>query len=164
LGPLAVAGKRLFIGSLAGTLYVLNPATGGLVRAQRTSGRIFALAATRDGDRVATAEPDKAVHVRDFAPRLPFRALDAHEGTVTAWAFSADGGLLATAARARQVRLWDPRTAREVHLLGGLARPVREVAFSPNGKRLVTVGTPSDDADRAIEVVLWDTATGKKIG
>jgi WD40 repeat protein len=163
LGPLA-AGKRLFVGSPAGTLYVMNPATGGLVRTQRTAGRIFALAATRDGDRVATAEQDKAVHVRDFSPRQPFRAFEAHAGTVTCLAFSADGGLLATAGRDCQVRLWDPRTAREVHLLGGLARPVREVAFSPDGKRLVTVGRPSDGADRAIEVALWDTATGKKIG
>src|SRR5439155_2216862 len=38
------------------------------------------------------------------------------------------------------------------------------VAFSPAGKRLVTVGRPADGADRAMEVVLWDTATGKKVG
>jgi WD40 repeat protein len=164
LGPLAVGGKRLFVIGLTGTLYELNAETGGLVRTQRTGGRIFAVAATRDGARVATAEQDKAVHVRNFVTRQSSQTLEGHEGTVTCLAFSADGRLLASAASDCLVRLWDARAGRELHLLEGLSRPVREVAFSPDGKRLVTVGRPADGADRAIEVVLWDTATGKKVG
>jgi WD40 repeat protein len=164
LGPLAVGGKRLFVLSLAGTLNVMDAETGALLRTQRTGGRLYAVAATRDGARVATAEQDKAVHVRDFVPRQSFQTRDAHGGTITCLAFSADGRLLASAASDGRVRLWDARAGRELHRLEGLARPVREVAFSPDGKRLLTVGRPADGADRAIEVVLWDTATGKKVG
>jgi WD40 repeat protein len=91
------------------------------------------------------------------------RTREAHEGAVSGLAFSRDGKLLATGGNDRRVRLWDAHTAREVHALGRLARPVAQVLFSPDGKRLVAVGRPSEEADQAIEVLLWDTASGKKV-
>ncbi len=169
---LAVCGKRLFTGMTFGptkgpyygVLQVLNAENGALLNSYRTAGGINALAPHPDGTRVVTAETDRRVRVRSITPREPFRTIEAHDGTVACLAFSQDGRLLASAAGDQVVHLWNAHTGRQVHPLGGVARPVAQLAFSADGKYLVTVGRPAEDANRAIQVLVWDTATGMKVG
>jgi RNA polymerase sigma factor (sigma-70 family) len=84
-------------------------------------------------------------------------------------AFSPDGKRLATAYADGFVRFWDVATGKQLatdlsHVrLEGLMRidevrrwDVRAVAFSPDGKRLVSAG-----GDTAVKV--WDPATGKEV-
>src|SRR5262249_22207785 len=76
----------------------------------------------------------------------------------TAAAFSPDGSVLATAQTARQVRLWDTATGKELQrLTTGTPDPnaLINLAFAPDGKVLaVSVGR---------SLLLWEAATGKPV-
>ncbi|MFC4497076.1 hypothetical protein ACFPA8_23375 [Streptomyces ovatisporus] len=76
--------------------------------------------------------------------------LDAHSDAVSEAAFSRDG-TLATVSRDRTLRLWDSTRRKRLAVLHGHDTWLRGVAFSQDGRSLVTGG---DDT----RVVLWDKA------
>jgi WD40 repeat protein len=80
-----------------------------------------------------------------------------HRGTVWCVTFSPDGRFVATGSDDRTARLWDVTTGKETRLLEGHGAAVRQVIFSPTGKRLVTVDNNLD------ALRMFDTATGKLI-
>ena len=67
---------------------------------------------------------------------------------------SPDGNLLAGAAEARSVRVWDARTGAALLTLRGHRDLVRSMAFSPDGGRLAT-----GSYDRTVRV--WNLTTGE---
>jgi RNA polymerase sigma factor (sigma-70 family) len=71
-------------------------------------------------------------------------------------AFSPDGRTLAGAGGDRVVRLWQTRTGKVRHGLLTGRTPVEAVAFSPDGKLLLTTGPE--------HTLLWEAASGKKRG
>ncbi len=83
-------------------------------------------------------------------------------------AFSPDGSVLATGILMNSscdplpdiipttVVLWDPHTADPHTILRGHLTPVDQLLFSPDGNRLLSVGT--DDSIR-----LWDVSTGEEL-
>jgi WD40 repeat protein/serine/threonine protein kinase len=73
-------------------------------------------------------------------------------GTVVG--FSRDGKRLATAST--EVKVWDAQTGKELLALKGHADNVLDVAFSPDGKRLV-----STSLDKTVKV--WDAQTGQEL-
>jgi WD40 repeat protein len=111
-----------------------------------------------DGRRVIITGVDgfaTVIDVRARRPRVVYRGHQAGAAVVRAGAISPDGRWVATAS-ARTVQVWDSRTGRTRMRLVGHTGPVSSVAFSPDGRRIVTAS--SDRTTRA-----WDAETGKSL-
>ncbi len=79
-----------------------------------------------------------------------------HWALAVAW--SPDGKALASAGWDNTIRLWEPTTGRELRRFVNHSEPVSCVAFSPDGRVVVSGGggiSPSS-------VRVWDVATGKE--
>jgi WD40 repeat protein/serine/threonine protein kinase len=118
----------------------------------RHPGRIvWAMAGSPDGETVAAACGDRAVHLFDRRSGVE-RTLRGHRDEVQAVAFSPDGRRLATAASS-EIRLWDLEAGRPIHRLQGHQGMVWGMAFSRDGRWLSTAGF--DHTAR-----LWDARSG----
>jgi len=69
---------------------------------------------------------------------------------------SRDGLWIATGDRSGMIRLWDTQTGHEKFTLAGHTAEITELAFSPDGKRLV-----SASVDHNLRI--WDVTQGKEI-
>lgn len=81
-----------------------------------------------------------------------------HPSSVSRWAFSPDGSLLATHAFRSQVFLWDTATGKILRRFSGHRRGVDILAFSPDGRRLLT----SSSTDKE-PIYVWDVVTGQQL-
>ncbi len=66
------------------------------------------------------------------------------------------------------VRLWDMATGKEQRRLNGHLHYIRDMAFSPDGRLLVTAGEKYSDLNGEPpnpidQVFVWETATGKRV-
>jgi tricorn protease-like protein len=128
----------------------------------KPKGIVFAVAFSKDNERLALACEDKAVAVHDAKTGKLLTRLEGHKERVWTAAFSPDGqtlascsGEYATPKDAGMVKLWDLKTGKEKASLTGHKGLVFHVAFSPDGKTLVSCGWDTT-------VRLWDVATGKE--
>ena len=89
-------------------------------------------------------------------------AVNTVEGRATAIALSPDAGTVAVAAEAGPILLWDATTLRETGRLDLPGhQPVRDLEFTPDGRRLVSWGGPTAWADSRSQppaIVVWDLA------
>jgi WD40 repeat protein len=133
-------------------------------------GRWLAVA---NGDRGSEQFVDYGVQVWDAAGGKPVYWFVGHERPVQRIAFGhggpgGQGDLLATAGADHTVKVWDLAAAQSravlrqpLFTLYGHTQPVRAVAFSPDGTRLVSASC--DDTKRQGEVKFWDVATGEEV-
>src|SRR5207302_249859 len=75
-------------------------------------------------------------------------------GTITSLAFHPGGALLASAAKDRSVRLWNPATGQALKVLEGHTAWVQGIQFLSRGTRLASTG-----ADQTIRVWGLDART-----
>ena len=83
----------------------------------------------------------------------PAVELKGHTGTLTAAAFSPDGGRAITASEDATARVWDTKTGGVLAELKGDTSSVVSAAFSPDGACIVTAS--NDQTAR-----VWDARTG----
>jgi len=129
---------------------------------------ILGTAWSQDGKWIASASFDRTAKIFDAVTGLERFTLKGHTGAVNAVAFSPDCQRVATASDEdvvsmgvhsgddRSVRIWDVFTGQEVRKLVGHTGGVTDIAYSPDGQRLASVGR-----DRTIR--LWDPATGREL-
>lgn len=137
--------KTLITGDENGTVRLLS--LDGTLKTglqAHKDGPAFAVAVSADGKKLATGGRDKVIKVWDISkPRTPPPAvLTGHTNPVLGLAFSPSGEALVSVAD-EQMRVWDTSgdkaKAGATVALGGKAR---SVAFSPDGKKIVTAGSP----------------------
>lgn len=85
---------------------------------------------------VLTASMGIAAFARAQAPQV--KELAGHKEAVAAISYSPDGNTIATGSFDKTIKLWDPKTLKEVRTLEGHTGMVLALAFTKDGKQLLT--------------------------
>ncbi|MEU3793067.1 NB-ARC domain-containing protein [Streptomyces fructofermentans] len=146
-------GRLLATGGRDATVRIWDAATGRAVRTVTGhDGAVLAVVFSPDGTLLATGGSDTTVRIWDPATSEPLHTATGHGGLVSAVAFSPDGSRLAAGGADATARIWDvvalgrgrgpgggPATGVGApRVLTGHRGPVRALAFSPDGSRLLT--------------------------
>ncbi|WP_157474177.1 TIR domain-containing protein [Parafrankia sp. EUN1f] len=124
-----------------GLVWSTQPAQHALLRTIRSGagGSVNAVAFSADGRLLAAGGGDGTVRLWSPATGTELPASLAHGEPVSTLAGAPAGQVIAVGGTGGAVRLWDP-VARTNEVLAGHERGVTAVAFSPDGKLLVTAG------------------------
>jgi WD40 repeat protein len=148
--PLAYAGHDGWTFALAVSADGRTLLTGG------TDGRLIWWSATAEsGASPGKTKADRPAGDKPTEAPKPVRVVDAHRGWIRSLAVSPDGALLASCGNDRKVRVWSMLDGRMRLDLPGHERPVYRVAFTPDGKGLVS-------GDLLGLVIHWDLPPGKE--
>jgi WD40 repeat protein len=129
-----------------------------------TNAGTWGLALSPDGRTVAGCASGR-VGLWDIATRRLITVLDTNAGWSFSMEFSPDGKTLATShteSGKEEVRLWDMAAFKQIGTLN-TTQEVLSVAYSRDGKFLVTAAGAMYVRDAPGEVVLWDAATQQRV-
>jgi WD40 repeat protein len=161
-GILAVSpdGSRVASNYL-GKVRVLDVASGRLLL-DVTEAIVNVASFSADGSRFALGTMG-SVRVWDVNAAREVLTIRDPGGPVGLLAFSPNGAHLAGAIGPvyvyREVKVWDAAEGREVLSLKG-QQSVRDIAFSPDGRRLAAYGWRHDNDGDHPGVTLWDAVSG----
>lgn len=120
------------------------------------SSRVWSVAWSPDGQRLATGSHDGTARVWDISNRKDLLVLGRYRGPpVASVAWGPDGKRLATGAWDGTAKIWDAISGQELVTLRGTA-PFSSVAWSPDGKRLATGGAGGT-------ATVWDAGSGQAL-
>jgi len=131
------------------------------------TGAVYQAVFSPDGGRVLSCGMYRALRLWDNADGKQFRQFEGDNDWSVCVAFSPDGRLAASGtgmshngsewvAGDYSVRLWDVETGREVRRFLGHTNIIQGVAFTPDGRRVVS-------ASRDTTLRLWDADTGRQL-
>ena len=161
-------GRRVLTASLDGTVRLWDLAQDraiALLLGHVSHEGINRIAMSPDGRRIVTAGLDGAARLWDAATGQPSTPPLVPCGFGHA-AFSPDATRIITATFRGGARLWDaPRAGRSPQPWTAKAI-VQDVAFSPDGRYVITASATSPWAKGtgAAEARIWDAETGRRIG
>jgi WD40 repeat protein len=158
--------KRVVSGDVAGSVRVWEVATGQQILSLKGhTDAVSSIAFSPDGQRVVSGGGDGVLRVWETVTGRQVLSLKGHNGTVECVAFSPDGKQIISGnggedgsglALPGEVKVWDAENGRELLSLKGHTGAVLNVAFSPDGQRIVSGG-----GDRAVRK--WEVATGRQV-
>ena len=100
--------------------------------------RIYAVAFSADGQRLATASEDQTVKLWDLANGHQVLVYEGHDDAVRLVAYSPDGQSIASAGSEATIKVWDPATGKDrLTLKAAGGDYVSALAFVRDGKHLV---------------------------
>jgi WD40 repeat protein len=157
-------GRRLYVGQ-GDVVAVYDARTGRRENPSAShEAKVSALSFSPDGSRLASADEAGGVIVWDVFTGAIVRKLWAGRA-VRALVFSPDGKRLAAGegdsrgrwgrSRRHPVRVWHLAAGREALRFEAHLKAVQDVAFTQDGKRIITAGADG-------RVCWWDAATGKR--
>ncbi len=156
-------GKLLATAGEDKIAYIWNATTGEEVfRLSGHTQQVYHIEFSPDGSRLATVGTDGTAKVWDVLTGKQLLTIDQGGGAVPYWvAFSPDGSRIAVANTGGNriegwASIWDAVTGQLLLTLPRQNAYVNSVAFSPDGKRIVTT---SDDQTARI----WDANNGKEL-
>jgi WD40 repeat protein len=131
-------GDLLAYGAGDGSIHLVDVASNEEVRVLENghTDTIHDLEFSPDGSLLASAVADGSVRLWNVETGEELSTLDSDAVSV---AFSPDGSVLASAS-GNTIDLWDVETRMKLAALDGHAAPVNDVAFSPTGEFLASVG------------------------
>src|SRR6266699_1599749 len=134
------------------------------------TGAIRALAWSRDGRFIASANDDDTVPVWDVHTNKLIYTCRGHSDHVEGVSWSPDGKYIVSGSADGTARIWDAQTAEiryvyTVHTVVDVNNHhpwVNRVQWSPDGTRIVSCDQTSSGSNTAT-VQVWDAKTGKKL-
>jgi len=127
-------------------------------------GVVSSVAFSPDDSRIVSGGVDKTLKVWDANSGCELMTLRGHEGVVSSVTFSQDGRRIVSGSGGwdntiiggdNTLKVWDANNGSELMTLRGHEGGVNSVAFSPDGKRIV-----SGSGDRNLKV--WDVDSGSE--
>jgi len=174
-------GRTIISGTCNGTLRLWDVETGKeLLRLEghERHSDVVSVAVSPDGRRALSGGSDKTIRLWDLEMGKELRRMDVEEGHVESLAISPDGSRAISGGWdystdgngdvriVNAVRLWDLTTGKELRRFEGHRGAVYGVAFSPDGRYVVS-GSGDFDWGRALPVDctirFWDVETGKEL-
>src|SRR5262249_18829736 len=114
-----------------------------------------------EGGVVGGAAEEGRIQLGDAATGEEMRSWRAHDRTLWALVFSADGKrLFSTGGWEPKIRAWDVTTGRCVAEMGDYRDGVMQIAVSPDGRFLASCGNSSVSAS---DLRLWAVTTGREL-
>ncbi|MEO1617784.1 MAG: serine/threonine-protein kinase [Planctomycetota bacterium] len=148
---------------LAGSVWFLLPSQESVAPSrdfpvtvlEGNPGTVWAVDFDPTGNRVVTAIEDGSVRLWDVDRKTVLRSFDAHRGIVWMIQYHPTKPIVATSGNDGMVKIWDSETL-EMLQEWDAGSPVRKVAFSPDGDRIV-----AGDQDGVIHT--WHIGTGETL-
>jgi WD40 repeat protein len=106
-----------------------------------------------NGRQLASYALDKTIKTWDISSGELLRSFPS--ASASSIVYSPDGSRIA-GTEARTIKIWNSANGSEIRTLSGHTRPIYSVAYSPNGKYIITAST-----DRTIRI--WDAENGQTI-
>ncbi|MCP4452538.1 MAG: protein kinase [Planctomycetes bacterium] len=109
-----------------------------------------------DGQRIASLSRDKTIKIWDAQSGVELMTLTGDDGLFTPWgggpiAFSPDSRKIVTGSQNKEIKVWDAANGTELTTLSGSRGRISCLAFSPDGRRIVSGPT------------VWDLSTGQQL-
>jgi WD40 repeat protein len=156
--------KKVFTGGMNGTAHIWDAASGAeLKKIEVRSAWLSLVTFSLDGTKVVTGSIEGIAVIWDSESGEELKKLEGHTSPVISAAFSSDGKRVVTGSGNQNTktvrivngaveeekeevkgdgdvsaRIWDAETGKELKTLYGHTGEVESVAFSPDGKRVVT--------------------------